>query len=942
LANIDFTPLKQVVKGEIYLDNIRRSSLSTDASIFMVEPTAVIYPKNLADIIQIVGFANINNITLHSRGAGSGLVGSALGRGIIIDFTKYMNNIIQLDTSSKMFSCEPGYRHGELELLLKSTNLFFPPAPSSAEYATFGGMYATNAGGAYSVKYGNAADYLIDAEVVFADSTIYKLSEIAEIEASKLPENLKKLYKLISANINEINYAYPPIKCNVSGYELRDMVKDDHLYLHKLLGGSEGTLAIVTKLTFALKERKSASALVVAYFDDKITSAKASQIILQHDPASIEIMDKTLLNLATIYRPELKDSIPPNIDNLLMIEFDGDSEEEVVNKAKKIISQILSRKLTKNINMATDKKEIEQLSAVRKAAVPILYQLKSDKKIVAIVEDAAVPTDKLTDYFDGLYKIFSKHNVDFVSYGHIAKGLLHNRPFLNLKDLHDVELLKILADEVFELVSLLNGTISGEHGDGRVRSCYIPKQYKSINKLFLKVKGILDSNHLLNPEIKTHLDVFQVRKDLRYGGKYLAVDNGINELLWNDESFIIEAERCHGCSKCTTVTDATRMCPVYKVTRDENASPKAKANILRAYLSGRLDDNIDIYNPRLQEIINNCVNCGSCSIECPSKVNIPKLALEVKSRYVKKHGAPLQSYIVTNFELAGKLFKRFGSLISVVMRPTFMRRLSQLVTGLAYQRKFVKFSRKTLADFRGTTGNVSDKVVLYFAGCYASYIRPEITDSTINVLKKLGYKVLVPEQSCCGIPHISKGMADKTRDQIKKNIKLWGQDIYNIEHIVTSCSSCALSLLKEWSYYLDSEEVDIIRSKTIYITDLIKEDVKHYIKKDSKDIIKVAYHASCHMKLLSNPKSTLTLLSEMENIDSIDLDSSCCGMAGSWGLAAKNYEKSVDISSRMINKLNKTSVDYGVTDCPTCAMQMEHLGNKKILHPIEVIEKCLK
>ena len=940
---MNFDKLREIVKGDLYTDEIKRIELSTDASIFMVKPLAVLYPKDCYDVAKAVKFAVENKISVHPRGAGSGLCGSAVGRGLVIDFTKYMNRLLSLDLNGNHFTCEPGYRHGELEISLNNTGMFFPAAPSSGEYATFGGMYATNAGGEYSVKYGNTSDYIMDAEIVLSDGSIHRFSDVAEMNIDDLPKILKKVYKSISKNTELIDKSYPPIKCNVSGYELRDAVKDEHLFLHKLVGGAEGTFGIVTQLKFSILKKKPFSSLLVGYFNDKESSAEASQVALEFDPAAIEIMDKTLLTLASTYRPELKDKIPSDIDNLLLIEFDGDTDKEVVEKAKKSMQLIKAKKLSKNINFAVDKEEIAQLSAVRKSAVPILYQLKGDKKILALVEDAAVPTKTLTAYFKGIAEIFAKYNVDYVSYGHIAKGLLHTRPLLNLKDGADVSLLKPLADEVYELVSRLNGTISGEHGDGRLRSCYIPRQYKAIYNIFLKVKENFDPSKTFNPDIKTNDDVSLMAKDLRYGAEYKAEESSVYELIWNDNTFIEEAELCHGCSKCTTITNATRMCPVYKSTKDENATPKAKANILRAYLSGRLDPSMAMFDEPFMNVINHCVNCGSCSIECPSKVNIPKLALEVKARYFREHGASLTSHLVTKFELMGKLFHRFGSLITKMTNPLIVRKLMERFIGLAHERKMVLFSKKTIKNYIQYNKDMySGKTVIYFAGCYASYIKPEITESTINVLKKLGYTVIVPKQTCCGIPHISKGMVDQTRGKINKNLELWGEYIDQADYIVTSCSSCALSLYKEWSYCIDSEEINKVKSKIIYITDLIKGDLDNLHRVDKRDDIGLVYHMSCHMKLLPNPTSTIDVLNKLDGVDSTDLNSSCCGMAGSWGLYKENYTQSLDIASSMINKMNKASVSYAATDCPTCAMQMTHLGNKEVIHPIQVIEKCLK
>jgi len=515
-----FNDLKIKLKGDLFTDRIRTCLLSTDGSIFRVQPMCVVYPKDAEDVTETVYFAEKHGLSLHSRGAGSGLCGSSLGNGIILDFTKYMNRLLNVDLKEKYFECEPGFRLGELEAALKGKGLFFPPDPSSGEYATFGGMYGTNASGAHSVKYGNVSDYILDAEVILSTGERIVLSQIPEKEYKYLPDKFKKLYNLYTEHAEKIESAYPQIKYNVSGYNLRGLVQNQRLDLRRLFAGSEGTLGIVTRLKFRLLDKPPYESLVVAFFDDILSSAKAIQRILPMKPAGIEIMDKSLLQLAKETDETLRDKIPDGIDNVLMIEFDAFDKNESLCLANDAKHLLISEGFTQNAYLAVSDEEKEKFWGIRKAAVPILYRLKGEKKILALIEDAAVPVQHLVDYFQGIYNILNRHNVKFVLYGHIAKGLLHTRPLLNLKDAHDVEMLKILGDEVFELVHSLGGSVSGEHGDGRLRSAYIKKQYPGIYDLFLETKNILDEKNILNPEIKTIHDPEQMKKNLRFGADY--------------------------------------------------------------------------------------------------------------------------------------------------------------------------------------------------------------------------------------------------------------------------------------------------------------------------------------------------------------------------------------------------------------------------------------
>lgn len=935
-----FEELSESIKGDVYTDTVRRYLHSTDGSYFRVEPACVVYPQDTEDVVTAVKFATRYGLSIHSRGAGSGLCGSAVGNGIILDFTKYMNGLTELDVSGKTFTCSPGYRFGELEQELKGKGLFFPPDPSSGEYATFGGMYGTNASGAHSVKYGNVADYIIDAEIVTTEGKVYTFSELESAGLDQLDEPFKRLAKLYYDNADKIEKGYPDIRYNVSGYNLRSLISEGRLSLGRLLGGSEGTLAVVTKLKFRLLDKPTHDSLVVAYFENITNSAKAVQAVLPLKPAGIEIMDKSLLALAKESDEKLREAIPDGYDNVCMIEFDGYSESDTTELADQAKALLEAQNLSPVMHTAATAEEKAKFWAVRKAAVPILYKLKGKKKILALIEDAAVPTDRLVEYFDGLYKMLEENNADFVIYGHIAKGLLHTRPMLDLKDPHDIEMLKKLDDRLFELVSSLGGTVSGEHGDGRLRSCYIRKQYGELYDVFQQAKSILDPERRLNPDIKTHHDEYQMMKYLRFGKDYRSRDMQDKQLVWT-EGFTDEAEKCHGCSKCTTVTAATRMCPVYKVTRDEYSAPKAKANILRAMISGAIDEKA-IYEKALQEVINHCVSCGSCHVECPSNVNIPKLSMEAKSKYVKRFGAKLSDRVPTQIENMGRKLRKVTWTLEPVMKFKTARKVMELTAGISAEREFMALSKQSLFDRlkghkspEGTAGKV-----MYFSGCYAGYVRPSIGMASVKVLEAAGYEVIVPEQHCCGIPHMSKGIRDGAEKKIRQNLESWGGLVDEVDHIVTACTSCALALYKEWGYIRSDEMMQKVKDKLIVISSLINKNMDRLELNSAGQTL--AYHKSCHYKAMPESDGSVEMLRSVDGIEVEDLASNCCGMAGSWGMKADNYRLSTDIGTPMTDKLKKSAASVGVTDCPTCTMQMEHMTDKKILHPIEVIAECLK
>jgi FAD/FMN-containing dehydrogenase/Fe-S oxidoreductase len=934
LTNNDiFDDLIGNVEGDVLLDKLSRYMLATDGSIYMREPACVVYPKSSNDVINVVKFAEKYGFSIQARGAGSGLVGSSIGKGIALDFTKYMNKVLSIDVKNQYFECEPGLRGGELKEKLKNTNLYFPPDPSSFDYATFGGMFSTNASGAHSSKYGNVNDYVLDAEIVLSDGSVLLLKDTMDKNFNELPKNFQDIYKLYVENEAKIKKSYPPVKSNVCGYNLRSLVDGNSLNLIPLFAGSEGTLGIVTKIKFKLVEKPSNEILLIAYFNNKIDTSSAVNLILPLNPAGIEIMDKSLLDLAKDYDPKLKDSIPDGIDNVLLCEFDGYDKNELQRLAENGYDLLVSHKLTNNIHIAKSEEEKESFWSVRKAAVPILYKLKGEKKIVALVEDAAIPPEKLNLYFDGVYNIFNKYHADFVIYGHIAKGLLHTRPLLNLKCEDDVNLLKILADEVFELVNSLNGTISGEHGDGRVRSRYAKLQYPHIYDLFVIIKKLIDPNKMLNPDIKIVEDDDLIQKNLRYGAQYKARDLDHKNLLWK-EGFVCEIEKCHGCSKCTTIDTSVRMCPIYKFTRNEKASPKAKANILRGLISGAIDSRY-MYEYLLQDIINQCVGCESCHYECPSNVNIPKLAAEAKSKYIERYGVPFKYHLLTNVDFISHYARKLMTLPNKIMSLYIARKVIEPLTHVSAERKNVPISYRSLYDRINTVEGNGDIRVLFFAGCYYSYIEPEVGVKSVNLLKNLGLTVVTPKQFCCGVPMVAKGMVNAAKGRIKKNIDLWGHLVTSVDYIIVSCSSCGLALMNEWSDIATGNIVNKIRDKTIHITNFLKNFVSSL---ELTDVEKTyAYHMPCHLKVQKSPKASITILNDLGIKRLNVLDSNCCGMAGSFGVLKENYDLSKKIGEELKEKVVESGEDTVITDCPACRMQLKEITEKNIIHPVELI-----
>jgi Fe-S oxidoreductase len=673
----------------------------------------------------------------------------------------------------------------------------------------------------------------------------------------------------------------------------------------------------------------------VAYFDDIVSAAQAVQAVLPLGPAGIEVMDKSLLGLARATDERLRSQIPADIDNLLLIEFDAATAGEATHQAQAALA--VTAEGCREAHLAASAADKARFWAVRKAAVPILYRLKGERKILALVEDAVVPTDQLVPYFKGIYRILGAHQVDFVTYGHIAKGLLHTRPLLNLKTARDVALLRPLADAVFELVRDLGGSVSGEHGDGRLRSAYVGRRYPRLYPLMNRVKALLDPSGRLNPALKTHHDPNQMMQDLRFGEAYGARELAHQTLLW-PEKMVAEAEKCHGCSKCTTVTTATRMCPIYKFTRAEAATPKAKANLLRGLMSGALDSR-SLFEQRFQAVMALCVYCGSCQYECPSRVNIPKLAAEAKAQYLRRFGATREQRTLTGLEAAGRWTRKLTPLTTPLTRSPLVRQALEKLVGISSQRPLPALRARSLFEQAVAHQAQGAPSVLYFVGCYAGYIRPEIGQAVIRVLDHLGIRIHLPPQHCCGLPMLSKGMAERARGKVAQNLARWRRLVGQVDHIVVSCSSCGYALKAHWTDLSDAAVVNRLGPKVIHVSELVNRH-RHRLSLKEK-IAGAAYHLPCHLKIQPAADSSLRLLESLPGLSVHDLNGHCCGMMGSWGMSAANLALSRRIGGALMERLEAAPVEVAVTDCPTCRLQMEQLGTKPVRHPMEMVAERL-
>lgn len=942
--------LSSLIDGEVLTDKTNRILYSTDASIYQIEPLGVVMPKNKSDVKQAVAYASDNGLSIIPRGAGSGLSGQTLGQGIVIDFTKYMDRITEINLEESYVRLEPGVTLGVLNQTLSRDNKFLPPDPSSGDYCTLGGMLGNNASGGHSVKYGSTIDYVLELEVVLANGEEIKVENL-EIgsqqfkarmnQSNKVGDIYQQIFKLVKENKELITEQIPEARKNCSGYRLDEVLADQHFNLAKLLVGSEGTLAVITEAKLRIAELPSEQAIALLYFDDLDKAGRAVSKVLELDPSAIEIMNHGFLELVRKNHADIDQRLPDDLKTALLIEFDGDSRAEIEEKilqTEELVCDELD--LAFGIDTAYEEAQQEQLWSIRKSAVPILNKLEGPKRITGFVEDVAVAPAKLPDYIRRFKEIMDKYGVEAIIYGHAGHGNTHPRPLLNLKREEDIAKMEAIAQDVYELVDELNGTISGEHGDGLLRTDFIPEIYGPMYDLFQKTKEIFDPEYILNPGKIVTDTTDLLTKNLRYGADYRTI--GVESDLEFATEYQKEVEKCHGCSKCRSVV-GTDMCPVFKALGEEKAAPRAKANILRGLISGRLDYNEYLKSQAFQEVFDLCLNCKNCYLECSSEVNIPKLIMEARIQHYRQTGQPLVNRVLGASEVLGKLGSITPKLTNAFLGTTPLRGLLEKTAGIAKERSLPEFAAETFQEWFTGRENKADKKVAYFVGCSTDYYHPEVGKGLVQLLEAAGYQVIIPDQKCCSVASLNYGNLEDARKNINYNLESLAEVVDEGYDIVADCPSCSLMLKEEQLDVVDTKEARLVADNTYHITEyLLNLKAENELELDFKpNEIEFLYHTPCHLKAQGLTGSTERLLDLIPELEITELDAGCCGIAGTFGLKEDKYSLSMKIGKNLFNKVESSTLEKVLTDCDACRMQLEEGTGKAVRHPVEILAENL-
>jgi FAD/FMN-containing dehydrogenase/Fe-S oxidoreductase len=939
--------LRGLIKGEILFDDLSRALYSTDASIFHVMPLGVVVPHDEGDVQAVVRYAAETHLPLIARGAGTGVAGESLGPGIMLDLSKHFRAIV--DVGPDTVRVQPGVVYRDLAARLALVGRRFAPDPTSGVQCTVGGMLATNASGARVLLHGYTRDHVEMLRVVLSDGDtswmgLESRKPVPEAEPSRLRDICNQVTSLLVRHAELVASCRPRTPFNRCGYLLHDVLTPEYLNLARLLVGSEGTLAIFTEATLRTIPLPTDRGLVLFGFESLEAALRTVQLALPTKPAACELIDRRLVSLARGRGAEIKAVIPAEAEAVLLVEYESDEPVDAREKALELVDRLhRTERLAQFAVTAFEPDEIERLWLLRETVLPSLYGLRGGPQPVAFVEDVGVPVEELPHYLHRVQEIFKRHETTASFLIHAGSGQVHTRPFLDLQRPADVSRLWSIAEEIHGLALELGGTVSTQHGTGLARTPWVERQYGRLYPVFKELKAIFDPHLLLNPGKITGPDPGMPAWPLR-PPPVAAAEPPQWALRWLPGDVRAEVLSCNGCGNCRTAAPQQRMCPVFRATHAEPASPRAKANLLRHLLQEGTDPRV-LSSDEVREIADSCVNCRMCAVECPAHVNVCKLMLEVRAANVAEHGLDWTDWALARTESFASLASTFAFLVNPGLASRTVRWVLERFLGISRKRHlptFVArpFLRRAVRQGLTRRPRTKNQRIAYFVDVYANYNDPQIAAATVAVLQHNGIEVYVPPgQRGCGMAPLAFGDVETAREIAQHNLRALADLAREGFPIVCSEPTAALMLRQDYPDLLDDPDANLVAEQVVELTSYLWDLHRAgRLRTDFRPVhLSVGHHVPCHLKALGKPPAGPALLALIPGLRVLTIDVNCSGMAGTFGLKAANYEVALEAGRPLLERLRGPQALFGSTECSTCRLQMEDGSHKRTLHPVQYL-----
>ena len=950
-----FDGLRNSVEGEVLTDNYSLGMYATDASIYQISPLAVVLPKNAEDVKKAIAVAYENKITILPRGAGTSLAGQTVGESMILDFSKHMNSLLEINESEKWVRVQPGMVRDDLNEVLKPYGLHFAPDPATSSRANVGGMVGNNSSGTKSILYGKTVDHVLEASVLLADGTELHLKNCppaAYSEKASQTDREGEIYasfrKLIHTHSDEIKERFPKVMRRVGGYNLDEFTYTDQWNLGKLICGSEGTLATTLELKLNLTDLPKYKSVCVIHFTEVLEAISSVESMLPYAPSAIEILDKTVIdlsrqNLTTKHHCHF---IEGNPGAILIVEFYGDTLDDVMDRPHRMIAELKGNGVGYAYPLFPEGQAYEDVWIIRKKGLGLMLGIKGNKKPLAFIEDAGIPSEHLAEYIAQVLKVCEKHGTKAAMYAHASVGVIHVRPILDLRLAEDIERLKAITEDTFELVLKYKGSWSGEHGDGLVRSAYNKRFFgDTLYGAFLEIKKLFDPDNLMNPG--KIVEAQSIEHNLRYGTGYKDLSVKTEYQYKAEEGFAASVHMCTGVGECRKILGGT-MCPSFKATREEEHSTRGRANALRLAMSNQLGSE-GLASQRLHEVMDLCLSCKACKSECPSNVDMAKMKSDSLQMYYDENGTTFRDKLIRESSKAAANFSGWKSgVVNSIQKSSLFRFVLERTAKFDKRRTLPDFARepfyKWFAKHAHKT-NKGDKKVVLFADTYLNYHEPQIGISALQLLNSCGYEVILANVGCCQRPKISHGFLRDAKKEGAKTIE--GLKIFlDLGLKVVVCEpSCASALNDDLPDLISNQDVaDQLKNGVMMIDIFLADEYEQgRLDVDFESISEgVAIHGHCHQKALYGTNAMKSLLKNSKKVT--EIPSGCCGMAGSFGYEKEHYNLSKKIGAEILfPAVEKLQKDHKIIACGfSCRHQIQHFTSTRPIHFVEAIRAVKK
>ena len=958
-------------RGDFHTDTVHRIAYATDASPYREYPLAVAYPMNAADIRLLIDFAHQEKISLIPRAGGTSLAGQVVGEGLVVDVSRYMTRILDFNIAEGWVWVEPGVILDELNRFLQPYGLFFAPETSTSNRCAIGGMVGNNSCGSHSLAYGSVRDHTLAMKALLSDGSEVEFSDmdmdafVEKTKGNRLENNIyRNVQEMLSdvANQSEIRKQFPKpgIRRRNSGYAI-DTLLDMQPFggklsfnLCPLIAGSEGTLVMITAVKLRVVPLPPPLTAVMCIHLNSVDEAlHANLLALKYAPTAIELMDNIILNLTkdNLLQQRNRFFVQGDPGAILIVEFAEHDENAIRQKADKLEQSMRTSGYGYHFPLITGA-DVNKVWALRKAGLGVLSNMKGDAKPVSVVEDTAILPEDLPAYIADFKQLLDKYGLNCVYHAHIATGELHMRPVLNLKNREGVRMFHIIARETALLVRKYKGSLSGEHGDGRLRGEFIPLMYgEQLYGLFRKIKECFDPQGIFNQGKIT--DTPPMDSSLRYQPEQTVKEISTVFDFSSTLGMLRAVENCNGSGDCRKWhTAGGVMCPTYMATRNEMLSTRARANVLREYWTQDGDDH-SLASRDVLNILDHCLSCKGCKAECPSNVDMAKLKAEFLQHDYDKNGVPFRTWMVAHINFLNRLGSIFPSLYNLIASSSLTKRMM----GFDLRRDIPDVQRFSLRKWLYSTSfpykNTVDQYVgkLYlFVDEFTRYLDVHIGMGTITLLYRLGYRIeIIPHQES-GRTFISKGLLRKAKKIADDNVRIFSRLVSEDVPLVGIEPSCILSFRDEYPELVTSdlrEAVQKLAPNTMTIEEFIVREWKQGRIRSSQFTDReasVAFHGHCQQKSLITTQATREMLSIPANYIVNELKTGCCGMAGSFGYEKKHYELSMKIGElALFPQVRETSAETIIAASGTsCRQHIEHGTGRKAKHPVEVLLEALK